>query len=73
MHRRAPWWNVEGDAPPGALLPTAGIVGLLLKNGVEHPWAFCWRAWNRATTLGWRGWVTIGALTILRAYGRLAR
>jgi hypothetical protein len=46
---RAPWVNVEGDAPPGSLLPTAGIVGLLHKNGVEHPWlapatAFCWRA-----------------------------
>jgi hypothetical protein len=46
---RAPWWDVEGDAPPGALLPTAGIVGVLIRNGVQHPWiepatAFCWRA-----------------------------
>lgn len=46
---RAPWWNVEGEAPPGSLLPTAGIVGLLQKQRVEHPWlttatAFCWRA-----------------------------
>jgi hypothetical protein len=46
---RAPWFSVEGDAPPASLLPTAGIVGLLHKNRVEHPWlevatAFCWRA-----------------------------
>lgn len=45
---RAPWWDVEDDAP-GSLLPTAGIVGLLHKNRVEHPWlttatAFCWQA-----------------------------
>jgi hypothetical protein len=46
---RAPWWNVDGDAPPASLLPTAGIVGLLLANRFEHPWldratAFCWEA-----------------------------
>jgi hypothetical protein len=46
---RAPWWRVESDTPPGSLLPTAGLVGLLHKNGVKHPWlgpaeAFCWQA-----------------------------
>jgi hypothetical protein len=45
---RAPWFNVD-DAPPGSLLPTAGIAGLLHKNRVEHPWldratSFCWQA-----------------------------
>lgn len=43
---RAPWWNAPG-APPAALNPTAAIVGLLYKNGFQHPWiepaaAFCW-------------------------------
>src|SRR5919202_2225936 len=27
---RAPWWQPEGDQPPGNLLPTASIAGLLL-------------------------------------------
>jgi len=45
---RAPWWDAEEEAPPGGLLPTAGIAGLLLAHGVDHPWldgatAFCWR------------------------------
>lgn len=31
----APWWVPSGEA---SLNPTAGIVGLLLKNGVDHPW-----------------------------------
>lgn len=45
---KAPWWEVGADAN-GALLPTASIAGLLLKNAVAHPWvtaatAFCWDA-----------------------------
>lgn len=45
---RAPWWEPQGDDPPGSLLPTAGIVALLYKHGIEHPWLapaaeFCWR------------------------------
>jgi hypothetical protein len=44
---RAPWWDFEGDEPPGSLLPTAGIVGALLHSRFEHPWVesatrFCW-------------------------------
>ena len=45
---RAPWWQAQpGD--PAALNPTAGIVGLLLKHAIRHPWlegasAFCWQA-----------------------------
>ncbi|GAA3136457.1 hypothetical protein [Nonomuraea salmonea] len=43
---RAPWWQTDDD-PPGALVPTAPIAGLLHKHGVAHPWlagatAFCW-------------------------------
>ncbi|MET8993341.1 hypothetical protein ABZW49_48530 [Nonomuraea wenchangensis] len=45
---RAPWWQT-GDDPPGSLVPTASIAGLLHKHGVSHPWlgpatAFCWSA-----------------------------
>jgi hypothetical protein len=45
---RAPWWQTETDQPPGNLVPTASIVGLLLARGVQHPWIgpateFCWR------------------------------
>jgi hypothetical protein len=44
---RAPWWEPEGDPPPANINPTAGLVGLLRKAGLEHPWvdgaeAFCW-------------------------------
>lgn len=45
---RAPWWNIPAD-PPASLNPTAAIVGLLTKHGIQHPWiaqatAFCWSA-----------------------------
>ncbi len=51
---RAPWWNVPAN-PPAALNPTAAILGLLLKRGVEHPWLgrateFCWRAIAESNT-----------------------
>lgn len=43
----APWWQTEDD-PPASPNPSASIVGLLLKLGVQHPWvagatAYCWR------------------------------
>lgn len=43
---RAPWWQT-GANPPAALNPTAALVGLLHKHGVQHAWlapatAFCW-------------------------------
>jgi hypothetical protein len=49
---RAPWWQPESDRPPGNLLPTASIVGLLLARGVQHRWIgpateFCWREIER--------------------------
>jgi hypothetical protein len=45
---RAPWWEPQGDDPPGSLFPTAAIAALLHKRGVDHPWLvgaaeFCWR------------------------------
>lgn len=41
----AAWWKATGDAD---LNPTAGIVGLLYKQAVKHPWVgvateYCWR------------------------------
>lgn len=46
---RAPWWEFDGDHPDGSLLPTAGIVGVLLENQFAHAWVgpasgFCWSA-----------------------------
>jgi len=45
----APWWSTGDGEANGSLLPTANIVGVLLKNDVRHPWveqasAFCWQA-----------------------------
>jgi hypothetical protein len=42
----APWWETE-DEPPGSLVPTASIAGLLHKHRIDHPWLekateFCW-------------------------------
>lgn len=42
----APWWVPTGEA---SLNPTAGIVGLLHKHDVSHPWidtatTYCWEA-----------------------------
>jgi hypothetical protein len=51
LYPRAPWWEPEPGAP-ASILPTASIVGLLHKHGIEHNWlgpatAFCWRAIER--------------------------
>ncbi|GGS88723.1 hypothetical protein GCM10010156_53960 [Planobispora rosea] len=45
---RAPWWETPDD-PPGHLIPTASIAGLLHKHKVVHPWLapateFTWAA-----------------------------
>ncbi|GIH90293.1 hypothetical protein ACFFMN_10180 [Planobispora siamensis] len=34
---RAPWWETPDD-PPGHLIPTASIAGLLHKHKINHPW-----------------------------------
>lgn len=43
---RAPWWQVP-DQYAGNLVPTGGLLGLLHRNKIEHPWVdrateFCW-------------------------------
>jgi len=35
-------------------------------------WTFPWPEWSPAATLDWRGYVTVGALKVLRANGRLS-
>jgi hypothetical protein len=45
-----------------------------LRERAQQPdggWMFDWGQWNPASTLEWRGVVTIEALALLRAYGRL--
>jgi hypothetical protein len=46
---RAPWWQAASEDPPGSLLPTAGIAGLLYAFRVEDPWL------SGATEFVWRG------------------
>jgi hypothetical protein len=46
-YARAPWWEPNED-PEASVVPTAGIVALLYKHKVNHPWLvtatkFCWR------------------------------
>ncbi|RVX37811.1 prenyltransferase/squalene oxidase-like repeat protein [Nonomuraea polychroma] len=43
---RGPWWQTDDD-PPGNLIPTASLAGLLHKHAISHPWLatatdFCW-------------------------------
>ncbi|WP_213454626.1 hypothetical protein [Rhizomonospora bruguierae] len=50
---RGPWW-APADGLPGSLNPTTSIAGLLLKNGIAHPWVnratdFCWTALENLT------------------------
>lgn len=49
---RAPWWEPASDTPPGSLLPTAGLVGLLNAFSVTDAWLasateFSWRALSK--------------------------
>jgi hypothetical protein len=51
---RTPWWD-SGDSPPASLNPTAGILGLLHKHGIQHPWVnvasyYCWKAVGETRT-----------------------
>ena len=55
---------------PDALVE-AQLDALQAGQGDDGGWDFTWPAWNPAAALEWRGMVTLGALTTLRAYGRL--
>ena len=46
QYPHAPWWG--SDDYTASLNPTGGLVGLLSKHGIQHPWLnraieFCWR------------------------------
>jgi hypothetical protein len=52
QYAAASWW-LNTDCARSSLNPTAGIVGLLLEHGAQHPWVeraegFCWRQLDRA-------------------------
>jgi hypothetical protein len=49
----------------------AHLDALAAAQQPDGGWMFKWQAWNPATTLEWRGWLTIETLLVLRAYGRL--
>ena len=49
----------------------AHLDALAAAQQEDGGWPINWFDWNPATTLDWRGIVTIEALTTLRAYGRL--
>jgi hypothetical protein len=66
----APWWTVP-EQLPASVNPTAAIAGLLMRNGVSHPWlegatGFVWKALDGPLDdLG--GYDTIALLTFLDA------
>jgi len=47
---------------------SAQLDALVAAQQSDGGWMF---NWNPATTLEWRGWLTVETLRILRAYGRL--
>lgn len=68
---RAPWWET-GDNPPGALVPTASIAGILHAHGIDHPWLgpatdFCWRAIAAAEKVTF--YDALAILTFLKGVG----
>jgi hypothetical protein len=44
---------------------------LVASQQSDGGWMFPWPEWNAATTLEWRGTLTVNTLLLLRAYGRL--
>lgn len=50
---------------------TAHLDALVAAQQPDGGWRFNWKEWNPATTLEWRGWLTVETLLTLRAYGRL--
>jgi hypothetical protein len=65
----------EPDGPWSHLFDTATIEGHLDRlQGDQQPdggWAIAWEPPGTASTLEWRGILTLWALRVLRAYGRL--
>jgi hypothetical protein len=49
----------------------ASLDALAAAQQEDGGWPINWLDWNLATTIEWRGVVTLEALTTLRAYGRL--
>ena len=60
-------WALFSDA-----VITAHLDALVAAQQPDGGWRFNWRAWNPATTLEWRGWLTVETHLTLRAYGRLS-
>ena len=50
----------------------SGLDGLLAEQGADGGWPVRWRIWNPVIAYEWSGWVTIEALSVLTAYGRLS-
>lgn len=44
---------------------------LLAEQSADGGWPVRWRVWHPVIAYEWGGWVTIEALTVLRAHGRL--
>jgi hypothetical protein len=49
----------------------AHLDALAAAQGDDGGWSFGWPGWSPAATLDWRGYLTVHALIVLRAHGRL--
>jgi hypothetical protein len=67
----APWPNTLARRLFSDQLIETHLDALAAAQQQDGGWSFNWLDWNAATALEWRGWITVGALLTLRAYGRL--
>jgi hypothetical protein len=66
---RAPWWQPVSDTPPGSLLPTAGLAGLLYSFKLDDAWLtkasdFSWQALARLNDRAPKAQERIDRLTV---------
>jgi hypothetical protein len=64
-----PWLASRALYAPGVV--ERELDALEAGQGDDGGWSFGWPAWSPGATLDWRGWLTVRALQILRANGRL--
>jgi hypothetical protein len=68
----SPWPGARSRRLFPADLVERHLEGLAGGQQEDGGWTFAWPAWSPAAALEWRGFVTVEALRVLRANGRLS-
>jgi hypothetical protein len=67
----SPWPGLRSRALFAPAAIEAHLDALEAGQREDGGWDFPWPAWSPGATLDWRGWLTVHALRVLRAHGRL--